>query len=119
MAERFHCQHEAIHGHAARGAPIEVVSFRLRVRVPVQKIHMQSIKQPALSENHLPIGTRDFTGSNGSTIKAYVWRREDLPFDTLITGPIIIEQLDATTVVPPGWHARVDEVGSIELTLGD
>ena len=119
MAERFHCQHEAIHGHAARGAPIEVVSFRLRVRVTVQKLHMKSFKQPAISKNHLPIGTRDFTTSNGSTIKAYVWRREDLPFDTLITGPIIIEQLDATTVVPSGWHARVDEFGSIELTLGD
>ncbi|MEE2955091.1 MAG: hydantoinase/oxoprolinase family protein [Pseudomonadota bacterium] len=119
MVEKFHSQHEAVHGHSARGAAIEVVSFRLRVRVPVQKIDTESFRQPELSKDHSPIGKRNFTSSNGSTFKADVWRRVDLPFNTLMTGPIIIEQLDATTVVPSGWYARVDEAGNIELTLQD
>ncbi|HWS46065.1 MAG TPA: hypothetical protein VN636_09415, partial [Acidimicrobiia bacterium] len=25
-----------------------------------------------------------------------------------VTGPAIVEQFDATTVIPPGWRARVD-----------
>ena len=30
---------------------------------------------------------------------------------TQIVGPAIIEAMDSTTVVPPGWQARIDELG--------
>ena len=32
-----------------------------------------------------------------------------------LTGPAIIEALDATTVVPPGWQATVDRLGYLRL----
>ena len=35
--ERFDERHAQIHGHAAKERPVEVVSYRLRVRVPVPK----------------------------------------------------------------------------------
>jgi N-methylhydantoinase A len=35
---------------------------------------------------------------------------------TAIRGPAIIEALDSTTVVPPGWTGRIDELGYIRLT---
>jgi N-methylhydantoinase A/oxoprolinase/acetone carboxylase beta subunit len=28
---------------------------------------------------------------------------------------LIVEEYDATTVVPPGWHGRLDEHGNIRL----
>jgi N-methylhydantoinase A len=33
-----------------------------------------------------------------------------------MSGPAIIEALDSTTVLPPGWRARVDELGYLRLT---
>jgi N-methylhydantoinase A/oxoprolinase/acetone carboxylase beta subunit len=33
-------------------------------------------------------------------------------------GPAIIEQMDATTVVPPGAAGRIDDAGNIHITLG-
>jgi N-methylhydantoinase A/oxoprolinase/acetone carboxylase beta subunit len=30
-------------------------------------------------------------------------------------GPAIVEQFDATSVVPPGWRATVDRYGSLIL----
>ena len=30
-------------------------------------------------------------------------------------GPFIVEEHDATTLVPPGWQARLDEDGNIIL----
>jgi N-methylhydantoinase A len=42
--------------------------------------------------------------------------RQDLanrPFD----GPLIIEEYDATTVVPPGWQARLDSWGNIVVEI--
>jgi N-methylhydantoinase A/oxoprolinase/acetone carboxylase beta subunit len=33
-----------------------------------------------------------------------------------VPGPLIIEELDTTVVVPPGWMTRIDEHGFITLT---
>jgi N-methylhydantoinase A len=49
-------------------------------------------------------------------VSAHVhWRNGLLP-ETAIAGPAIIEALDSTTVVPPGWTARIDDLGYIRLT---
>ncbi|MEI8146441.1 MAG: hydantoinase/oxoprolinase family protein, partial [Alphaproteobacteria bacterium] len=42
-----------------------------------------------------------------------VWSRLDLPVGAEILGPAILEQPDATTVVPPGLVARVDSLGNV------
>ena len=39
--------------------------------------------------------------------------RDGLTPGTEIVGPAIIEAMDSTTVVPPGWQARIDELGYI------
>jgi N-methylhydantoinase A len=36
------------------------------------------------------------------------------PHDT-INGPAIVEQMDATTVIPPDFDARVDALGNLLL----
>jgi N-methylhydantoinase A len=33
-------------------------------------------------------------------------------------GPAIVTQLDATTLVPPGWSGMVDESGMVVLRRG-
>ena len=42
-----------------------------------------------------------------------------LPSARPSAGPAIVEQFDATTVVPPGWHAAVDRYGNLILERGD
>ena len=32
------------------------------------------------------------------------------------TGPAVIEEETATTVLPPGWQGRVDDLGNLVLT---
>jgi N-methylhydantoinase A len=44
-----------------------------------------------------------------------IWARLDLPVGTVVEGPAILEQPDATTVVPPGQRARVDALGNLIL----
>ena len=46
-----------------------------------------------------------------------VFNRDDLPPGFEIDGPVIIDQLDSTTVVPPGCRARVDEWMNIQITI--
>ena len=44
-----------------------------------------------------------------------IWSRLDLPVGAVIEGPAILEQPDATTVVPPGQRGRVDTLGNLIL----
>jgi N-methylhydantoinase A len=41
-------------------------------------------------------------------IETPLYERDGLDIGATIEGPAIIEQFDATTVIPPGWSARVD-----------
>jgi N-methylhydantoinase A len=33
-----------------------------------------------------------------------------------VQGPVIVEEYDATCIVPPGWTAALDAAGNIVLT---
>jgi N-methylhydantoinase A len=46
---------------------------------------------------------------------ARIWSRLDLPVGTIIEGPAVLEQPDATTIVDPGLTARVDALGNVIL----
>jgi N-methylhydantoinase A len=47
-----------------------------------------------------------------------IYRRERLPAGTTFTGPAIVEQLDATTVIEPGDRVKVDALGNLEIAIG-
>jgi N-methylhydantoinase A len=47
-----------------------------------------------------------------------VYDREKLPLDAVITGPAILEQMDATTVVEPGDRATSDADGNLIIEIG-
>jgi len=51
----------------------------------------------------------------GAWHETSVWSRLDLPVGTLIKGPAILEQADATTVVDPHLSARVDAFGNVVI----
>jgi N-methylhydantoinase A len=53
----------------------------------------------------------------GSGLDTPVYRRADLPCGFSFQGPAIIEQLDATTVVPPGASAEVDKYLNIIIRV--
>jgi N-methylhydantoinase A len=46
-----------------------------------------------------------------------LWR-EGLAPGAAVAGPAVLEALDSTTIVPPGWTARVAEHGLLRITRG-
>jgi N-methylhydantoinase A len=50
---------------------------------------------------------------DGRWHEAGVWDRLSLPVGTVVEGPAILEQPDATIVVDPGLSARVDRLGNL------
>jgi N-methylhydantoinase A len=118
---RFHEVHEKIHGHAAMEKTVDVVSYRLRIRVAVPKYSPQPL--PAGKPSSPPFaavkGTRRVLFDANKAVKTTVYDRDQLAAGTVFTGPAIVEQFDATTVVPHNWHAAVDRYGNLVLERGD
>ena len=47
-----------------------------------------------------------------------VFDRLKLPIGARFTGPAIVQQIDATTVIEPGATARVDPIGNLLISVG-
>ena len=43
-----------------------------------------------------------------SAVEATLYERDRLDVGAMVSGPAIVEQFDATTVIPAGWSGRVD-----------
>jgi N-methylhydantoinase A len=44
-----------------------------------------------------------------------VYARERLPGGATLAGPAVVEEMGATTIVPPGWTASVGDWGELVL----
>jgi len=107
---RFDQRHAEIHGHAASTRPVEAVSYRLRLRIAVPK-YQPLRAQPAGSPRPLAAarkGRRRLYWSDAEGCEAAVYERDGIEVGVAIPGPAIVEQFDATTVIPQGWTAVVD-----------
>jgi N-methylhydantoinase A len=54
----------------------------------------------------------------GKWMQTHVYQREQLARNFEFSGPAIIEQLDATTVVEPADRARIDSYGNVIIQIG-
>ena len=112
----FHDTHERRFGHRNDGET-EVVSFRLT--------GIGRGTKPAFGARRVPGGvagagveTRSvFFG--GRFFDTPVLARDRLPAGASHTGPAIIEEEGATTVVPPEWRFRVLDSGDLLMERGD
>ncbi len=112
--EKFDERHVQIYGHAARERPVEVVSYRLRLRVRVPKYEPRAAVPAQSADGKAVKGKREIS-LYGTMTQATLFERDLLAVGAVLKGPAIIEQFDATTVMPPGWRGRVDEHRNLVL----
>ncbi len=114
---RFDDLHAKIHGHAAKAKSVEIVSYRLRVRVSVPKFSPQTLpgRAPSPPSKAAVKGSRQVFFAAGEPHETAIYDRDQLAVGAAFPGPAIVEQFDATTAVPPGWRAAVDRYGNLVL----
>jgi len=112
--DRFDERHARSHGHAAKERPVEVVSYRLRVRVAVPKYEPREVAAaPSPRSVANAVKGKRGVSFNGQMIDAVLYERDDFDIGATIAGPALVEQFDATTVIPPGWNGQVDGYGNL------
>jgi N-methylhydantoinase A len=116
---RFDARHAQIHGHAAAERPVEVVSYRLRLRVAVPKYQPRAEPElPGVTTTAAAVKGRRRILMGGAHAEALLYERDRLAVGATLSGPAIVEQLDATTIIPAGWGARVDGLRNLVLERG-
>ena len=111
LAAEFHRRHEQTYGHANPREPVQLVNLRLTAFGRLPGLALTQIGEPARAR--LRTRTAWFP-STGNTPCPIHWREGLVP-DTTIPGPAVIEALDSTCVIPPGWTARIDARGYIRM----
>ena len=112
----FDAQHKEMFGHTAPEEPVEIVSYRLRGIGSVPKIAMPKFAPRGLKLSDAVRQTRP-ARFGGETLDTPVYQREGLDIGVEFFGPAIVDQLDCTTIVPPGHKARIDAFKNIIITV--
>lgn len=117
LAEKFHAEHKRLYGYARPQAPVEFVNFRLTAVGELPKAPIPLC--PARNGNKPPsFGQRDvFFKDAVGYVTTPLYQRDELRVGDCIVGPAIIEQMDATTVLPPQMPLRVDEYGNLLIEV--
>lgn len=117
LADAFEVEHEATYGHRlAAGHRCEIVTLRVMGTIP--KKHPASLdieRLFAARPRAVAAGRRVYFGPDGMH-DAPVLGRADLTPEPR-QGPMIIEEYEATTVVPPHATAHRDGSGNIVIDL--
>jgi N-methylhydantoinase A len=111
---RFHAEHERAYNYRRDDAPVEI--YRLSVRAVGVTPKPQLKRHEASTSTSEPTGSRPVHfDASGDAVDTPCYLRADLPAGATLEGPAIVGQMDSTTVVPPGWHAVVDEWLNIRM----
>ena len=113
----FHAAHELAYGFASPGEPAQFVTLRLEATGRVKKAQLAEIERASGSVEEAWLSTRDaFLPDAGLVQDCPVLDRDRLRWGHAFSGPAIVEQMDATTVVLPGQQVEVDRYGNLLIT---
>ena len=123
LAAGFHAEHEARYGHRSSD-PVEAVTLRASVvgllehpsaaAAPAGRPR-EPLPEAAVGRRLLRAPGRSGSAEAAGAVEAVVWRRDHLRPGDRLSGPAIVEQLDATTVVLPGQVAVVGRLGELRI----
>lgn len=138
LTDAFHRLHQQTHGYNLPGRPLQVVNVRLKavgvLAAPDPSLlfpgrDLQDGSSWALTAEAAPpatlpgpqpepAGRRAVAFDGKEAVDTPIYHRRQLAPGTVLTGPAIIEEATATTVVPPGAALQVDALGIIHIRLG-
>ncbi len=113
IAEAFHRAHRARYGYAQEKNEVEIVSARLRSIGIVEKLRAERPRHATRQKRIVqPRESKMVHLAEGRT-RAGIYARDQLESGARLRTPCIVTEYSATTLVPPGAHAFVDEYDNL------
>jgi N-methylhydantoinase A len=111
LMQTFHSRHKQTYGHANPTDPVQMVNVRVTATgrlPPIQLVHQARDSDTRIRQRTAWFPDIGVVGCN-------VYRRDAMAPGSAIDGPAIIDAMDSTAVIPPGWAGTVDPQGFVHL----
>jgi N-methylhydantoinase A len=113
ISHSFHEAHRTRYGHATPDAPVEFVNLRVAA---IGELDREAAGFIAPEKDEDPVmGVRDAI-FDGKALATTILLRRRLGPGASYSGPLVVEEDTATTVVPPGYRILVDPLGNMLIT---
>ena len=111
----FHAEHKRTYGHSSEGDPVDLINIRvMATAAPESKQgfaeHLKEAQGFAPRQAHRQAYFDGGLHDTPVVARAALAKR--------MHGPVIVEELDATCVIPPGASAELDGHGNIVIDTG-
>ena len=119
MEAAFHAEHTRTYGHSSDHDPVDLINIRVVASAAPQGTEglMEGLRGAAAQPGKKTSRNAYFGGKWGS-LDTPVITRADLAAGRL-QGPLIVEEVDATCVIPPGCSGELDAHGNILIDAGE
>jgi N-methylhydantoinase A len=107
----FHAAHRDVYGHANKQAEVWMKELRAHIVGAMPKMRVVAAPDQAAVQEATTRPIRLF----GRSFDATVVGRATLADGRALAGPAVVNQMDTTTLIPPGWTARAVRSGALVL----
>lgn len=111
--EWFHQRHEHLYGFQNTDDVIEIISFKATAQQPRQSPPLEELPEGDSTAKE----TREVYFEATGNVETDIYDRDQLGQNAVADGPAIIEDTDATTVVPPSAVFETDTYGNMLIEL--
>ena len=110
--QEFHTHHQHLYGFALE-QPVEVVTLRVSASGNVGSVNMPELPSGLMAPELAIASQRQvfFNETNGF-VPCNIYDRDRLASGSIINGPAILEGMDSTVLINPGWTGHIDEYGN-------
>lgn len=113
----FHREHKREYGYCREEARIQIVNFRATALGKVSTVKFEEQPESGEDARDAIIDERDvyFEEADGF-VQTKIYDRYALKANNKFAGPAIIEQMDATIVIPPGHKVSIDKYHNVMIS---
>jgi N-methylhydantoinase A len=117
IVSRFHETHEHYYTYRLEGNPVEIVNLHLAVYGRMEKPEMSKLSPQTEPLDKALIENRSVYFTGGGWLETPIYDRNALLAGAKITGPAIIEEKAAATLVGANDALHVDDYGNLVIEL--
>src|SRR5438128_548226 len=114
IAAAFHDRHLRTYGHDNRSEPVQIVSIRVTAIGATAPLLIRDAVAP--SGTDAVKGKRQLWFRETGVMDATIYDRRRMATGLEVAGPVVIESLESTILVPPGWQAKMNADGFVLMT---
>ena len=114
VEKRFEAVHDAMYGHTRPGDAQQLVTVRCLVRVARALPAAQEVQRSSSGDRGARVRPVFFHGEEAA-VETTIHNRHDLAPGTKVDGPLIVEEDQSNTVVPPDLRLIVGNGGVLQI----